>query len=798
MRKRTFTAGLISAAVTMPFVARAQTQPSPIDRNLAASGESVYTVATLSALKALIIRPAIVSVAGYATPGDGGGGQFAWAPGSTAKVDNGIVVACTTGPNGRYKRISSEAASILWWGAKGDNSTDCTAAFEAAFSYAEALASGRYGALTLYLPAGQYRIGPVSTDVQGMRIVGAGELSSRISARDAAQPFLFHFTHRSAAIDISHVEISGWQDTEQLAKYPIYGVIFEHGTNKIHESGINRCRNPVWFRSGNYNRLWSCRIGFFDGYGVKLAGVNNAENHLTAQSWAGKYVTFRTKHVHGKIVGSSFTVTGSSPSGYNGTFKVTEVANPTTLKAMLAADPGQSSGLGQIDGPGGAAISETRLTELAIYSSAANISAKPLSSQSWSGGQLTFTTSEDHGFAPGAKFKISGSTPRGYDGIYTALPGTVGKTITATREANPGRSTVLGRVSAENLGVQIGCLTDCGATIISVCEGGSTVIGLEIADDLGLGNRRAPGFVNVYKYNAGKNSEAGGWAKNNASNFRSIGSRWSAEDSAEGDGFRCSSPIAALAFDNDDWHWCRRSGVRFTAGYSATFTGCKFHEIGQARRGGIAAAGGGGGTGIDCVEGSVNVTVTGGTVFDSKLRGDTTRLMDVGIRLGRAFAGNVDIVHGTKFSNLHGRSWQNNSVAGGTFSGTGWPAVFEAGRLTAANLNTTADQAIPINLPPGVVRYALNAIAVLNASTMLTVCEGGFYTGPNKSGLEIGGRKQSWVASKRTATNTAGSLVSLASSGADVVLDAPTIYLSLTTPQGSPATADVVIWGYAL
>lgn len=112
------------------------------------------------------------------------------------------------------------------------------------------------------------------------------------------------------------------------------------------------------------------------------------------------------------------------------------------------------------------------------------------------------------------------------------------------------------------------------------------------------------------------------------------------------------------------------------------------------------------------------------------------------------------------------------------------------GSLSAANFNSTADQAITIQT--GVTRYIIRRIIVDNASISLTTAAGGFYTNAAKAGTIIVAAAQ--VYSALTASTKFKDLTLEAVIGTDV-LTATTIYLSLTTGQGAAATASCWIWG---
>lgn len=109
-------------------------------------------------------------------------------------------------------------------------------------------------------------------------------------------------------------------------------------------------------------------------------------------------------------------------------------------------------------------------------------------------------------------------------------------------------------------------------------------------------------------------------------------------------------------------------------------------------------------------------------------------------------------------------------------------------RLTGANMNSTADQAIP--LPTG--NWLPTAIIVTNASTSLTTAAGGVYPAASKAGTALVAAGQAYSALTTSVKQLA---LTLATTDRQVV---STIYLSLTTPQGGAATADVLVYGRPL
>lgn len=108
------------------------------------------------------------------------------------------------------------------------------------------------------------------------------------------------------------------------------------------------------------------------------------------------------------------------------------------------------------------------------------------------------------------------------------------------------------------------------------------------------------------------------------------------------------------------------------------------------------------------------------------------------------------------------------------------------GKLIGADMNTTADQAFSL----GSSNYVIDAIEVTNASVNLTTAAGGFYTGASKSGTAIVAAGQVYSA---LTSSTARLVCTLAATNTRRTI--PTFYFSLTTGQGSAATADIYVYG---
>jgi hypothetical protein len=116
--------------------------------------------------------------------------------------------------------------------------------------------------------------------------------------------------------------------------------------------------------------------------------------------------------------------------------------------------------------------------------------------------------------------------------------------------------------------------------------------------------------------------------------------------------------------------------------------------------------------------------------------------------------------------------------------------VGQCGLLRGANLNTTADQPIPISATN--TNYRVNAIYVTNASAAVTTAAGGVYTGAGKTGLAIVAAGQAYAGLTTTTVNTAGNLISLTIVNGNI--NPTSLFLSLTTAEGTAKTADVFVY----
>jgi hypothetical protein len=118
------------------------------------------------------------------------------------------------------------------------------------------------------------------------------------------------------------------------------------------------------------------------------------------------------------------------------------------------------------------------------------------------------------------------------------------------------------------------------------------------------------------------------------------------------------------------------------------------------------------------------------------------------------------------------------------------------GILKTANFNITTDQAIPITLIGGYTNYRINEILMINASIPLTTAAGGIYPAINKGGTPYVAASQTYT----TINSGVNAFLSLTLTNIGLLSthNNSFLYLNLTTPQGSTATADIYVFGTPL
>jgi len=153
----------------MLFLALAQNFAAPI---------TIYTLDTIAQLKGVAapLFAATYFVRGYYAVGDGGGGLFSWNSSDTTTDNLGTIIIPNAGGTGRWNRIFDKDGiyPVCYFGAKGDGTTDDTAAVSACITAAKANGYPvvRFGAGTFKITA---PLPDINVSGYGCSIEGAGK-----------------------------------------------------------------------------------------------------------------------------------------------------------------------------------------------------------------------------------------------------------------------------------------------------------------------------------------------------------------------------------------------------------------------------------------------------------------------------------------------------------------------------------------------------------------------------------------------------------------------------------------------
>lgn len=118
------------------------------------------------------------------------------------------------------------------------------------------------------------------------------------------------------------------------------------------------------------------------------------------------------------------------------------------------------------------------------------------------------------------------------------------------------------------------------------------------------------------------------------------------------------------------------------------------------------------------------------------------------------------------------------------------PGMILGGKLIGANMNSTADQAITIFCPAA--SYSIFRVVAKNPSISLTTAQGSLYLAAGKTTI-INATTGSFAAAQVNTIDTLNNAAVVAVQN-NVETNNTTIYLSLTTAQGAPATADIYVY----
>ena len=213
--------------------------PAPQGGAAAAPGESAGAeFGTMAEARAAMLgdRPGWLHLAGYHSPGDGGGGLYRAAerpPAHDAKFRSA---------DGRWWELAESWVRPEQLGAKGDGSDD-TAAITGWLGYIASRAIG-------CLPPKRYAVGPIlAKGLRNVTIYGAGREASVLSPRDPDQDYVLALDVGCARWELRHFSINGGSQPDAPPRI----LFLSEGTQiNARSMTLDTARAGAWFRRGGY------------------------------------------------------------------------------------------------------------------------------------------------------------------------------------------------------------------------------------------------------------------------------------------------------------------------------------------------------------------------------------------------------------------------------------------------------------------------------------------------------------------------------------------------------------------
>lgn len=314
-------------------------------------GSGSGNVTTVNTFANLLATPGGTTIGvimnGYHTPGDGGGGTFAWNPSLTVG-DNIVTVLPTGSILGGWERVEKSPLNVKWAGAYGDNTHDDTAAIQAAFS----LALGQ-----VYIPTGNYKVtvqnNQIALYIQNqLVVVGDGIGNTLINVHGTGGCALLIENPASGPTDpqnstISNLNINNvdavWDliviHTPQVSLLSVgiagnlrFGVLIESGFTSSTPGGLY---GPTLLPNGTYidadqtfmNGVYGTACPYFRGTtGSVVAGGGFVQPNVNLSSGASVVATFNNTN----WPNSPIITIGASDSSGGGTYLIAGIDSPTT------------------------------------------------------------------------------------------------------------------------------------------------------------------------------------------------------------------------------------------------------------------------------------------------------------------------------------------------------------------------------------------------------------------------------------------------------------------------------------
>ncbi|MEF3304940.1 glycosyl hydrolase family 28-related protein [Paenibacillus sp. GYB003] len=287
------------------------------------------TVAELRAMTA----PGLDTV--YLITDKGQEGHFAYDPNDTTSADNtGTVLLTASGA--RFKRmLESPYWSVKWFGAKGDGSTDDTAAIQKAIDTASAFGGG-----TAFFPEGTYIVAPSGGFKINLRsnvdLLGEGA-GTIIKVKNNAGDYGMIFGSSNSGVPLQNVRISNLR----IDQNPQNNLTCNIDPNRTNDSNYWQFVVALY----NYENIVIDNVAFDPTCGVNTITLNNEQ---------GKKATITNCRFH-------FVKANGHPE-YDNSAVYLNGQNHTVSNCLFYAAPGQKA-RGAIETHGGQSVVSNNVSD---------------------------------------------------------------------------------------------------------------------------------------------------------------------------------------------------------------------------------------------------------------------------------------------------------------------------------------------------------------------------------------------------------------------------------------------------
>lgn len=114
----------------------------------------------------------------------------------------------------------------------------------------------------------------------------------------------------------------------------------------IFSNNISISAGQCGFRNtGTKNTQFNNNYDYGSPYGAYIIAVN-PQATITAASWSGGVASYTTSTAHSYSIGTKVSISGMTPSGYNGYYSVASIPTSTTFTVAITNDPGAATVFG--------------------------------------------------------------------------------------------------------------------------------------------------------------------------------------------------------------------------------------------------------------------------------------------------------------------------------------------------------------------------------------------------------------------------------------------------------------------